>query len=202
MHRTPHCKNLLPELGRKCYRTFAPSSWRYLLIVFKDKKMPDNELLRCAAVLAAKGLSVAFTESATGGRLMSEFSLAPQAGKFLKGGLVCYDACLKEDLLGVAPDLIEKYTPESAEVTQALAVGLHQLIAADISLAVTGLTTPGGSEGPDKPVGTMFLAAADKEGILLFSEKAVFSGGPRMILLQTVSYAARLLSRTAILLTK
>jgi nicotinamide-nucleotide amidase len=164
--------------------------------------MSDNELWRCADILTARGLTVSFAESATAGRIMADFSLVPDAGKFLKGGLVCYDACLKEDVLEVPASLIEKYSAESAEVTEALAQGLHKLVAADIYIAVTGLTTPGGSEGPDKPVGTMFLAAADRSGMLLFSERNVFSGGPQMILLQTVSWAARLVSQAAVLMIK
>jgi nicotinamide-nucleotide amidase len=42
----------------------------------------------------------------------------------LKSGIVCYDACIKQDVLGLPAELVEKYTPESAEVTKELAIRL------------------------------------------------------------------------------
>ena len=54
--------------------------------------MINAELItRCAALLIGKGLTIAFAESATVGRICAEFALAEHAGKFLKGGLNCYD---------------------------------------------------------------------------------------------------------------
>jgi len=153
-----------------------------------------TELSLCGDLLVKHKLSVAFAESATAGRLASEFSLLPDAGKFLKGGIVCYDACLKQDILKVPEDLIEKYTPESAEVTLALARGLHHIINADLYIAVTGLTAPGGSEGPDKPVGTIFVAVVDGNQQVLCNSKTVLDGSAAEIVLQTVGYTARLLN--------
>jgi|SRR5690606_16648128 len=110
----------------------------------------------CARLLAEKNLTICFAESATAGALAYAFSLTEDAGTVLKGGIVCYDACIKTDLLSVPPELIEKFSPESAEVTTELAMRLRKVIDADLSVAVTGLTKPGGSESPEKPVGTMF----------------------------------------------
>lgn len=121
--------------------------------------MPSQLVINCSRILAEHNLTVAFVESATGGRMASEFSLVPNAGKTLIGGLVCYDACMKEDILGVPADLIQKYTPESEQVTRELAARLKKFMKADIHIAVTGLTTEGGSETPEKPVGTMFVHA-------------------------------------------
>lgn len=63
--------------------------------------------------------------------------------------------------------LIEKYTPESAEVTKEMAIRLKKMMGADAVVSVTGLTTSGGSEGPGKPVGTMFYCVLIEERTLL-----------------------------------
>ncbi len=58
--------------------------------------MKNNELKRCCELLLQNNLTIAFAESATAGRITSEFSLMHDAGKFLRGGFVCYNAGLKE----------------------------------------------------------------------------------------------------------
>src|SRR5690606_30231277 len=129
-----------------------------------------------------------FAESATAGRVTSEFSLIPDSGKFLKGGFICYDACLKQDVLGVPEALISEYTPESAEVTAAIARGLSLLIPADIHIGITGLPAPGGSETPEKPVGTMFIHGIIKGNTTIFSARPVFQGTADEIILQPVHH--------------
>jgi nicotinamide-nucleotide amidase len=152
---------------------------------------PSSMVLACCQAIARQHFSIAFVESATAGKLCYEFSQAPDAGKVFKGGLVCYDACLKEDILHVPAELIEKYTPESAEVTEVLAEKLSHLIACDIAVAVTGLTTAGGSETAEKPIGTVF-------GHIILKDKSrgyrkVFSGSPQKIVSQATDYTASLI---------
>ncbi|MFA6084551.1 CinA family protein [Mucilaginibacter sp.] len=153
--------------------------------------MPSAIVKACTKLLLDQELTIAFAESASGGRLSSEFSLIPDCGKILKGGIVCYDACIKQDVLGVPEELVEKYTPESAEVTKELAERLQQLMKADIQVAVTGLTMPGGSETPEKPVGTMFIHAIIKNDPVAVKE--VYKGNPEQIVLQTVDKVAQLI---------
>jgi nicotinamide-nucleotide amidase len=153
--------------------------------------MPIALVQNCGKLLLEKKLTISFAESATAGRLSSEFSLVNDSGDFLVGGLVCYDACVKQEILGVPQEMIEKFTPESAEVTEELAKRLPQLIASDIQVAVTGLTTPGGSESPEKPVGTMFIHILIKGKPV--RERKVFSGSPESIVLQTVEAVAAII---------
>ncbi|HEX7754595.1 MAG TPA: CinA family protein [Niabella sp.] len=155
--------------------------------------MTNRYLLKCGKLLREKELSIAFAESATAGRLTAAFSLLPDAGSFLKGGFVCYDATLKEKILKVSPRLIKKYTPESAEVTKAIAEGVAALITADIHVGITGLTAPGGSETPEKPVGTVFICGM-KNGSVLFSKRIVFKGTPEQIVLQAITHTAKLIT--------
>ena len=154
--------------------------------------MPSQPVIKCGQVLAEKKQTVAFVESATAGRMASEFSLLPESGKILLGGLVCYDANLKKEILGLPSELLEEFTPESAEVTKELALRLQKFIKADIHVAVTGLTTSGGSETPEKPVGTMFLHAMIGDQSVAVRE--IFEGSPEEIIMQTIDRAARLIT--------
>jgi len=155
--------------------------------------MESETLLICRTQLIDQQLSIAFAESATAGRLAAEFSLLEDAGKFLKGGLVCYDASLKQQLLKVPQGLIAAFSPESMEVSKAMASGLEKLIPADLHIGITGLTAPGGSETEEKPVGTMFIHGR-LFGKALFSERVQFGGSAEDIVMQTIQHTALLLS--------
>lgn len=153
----------------------------------------NSQLETCGKLLIDQGLTLAFAESATAGRIAADFSLLTDAGKFLKGGLICYDALLKETLLNVPEGMIKTFTPESMEVTHAIAKGLFELIPADIHIGVTGLTCPGGSETPEKPVGTIFIHCLLNRKTL-FSDRKVFVGDPEEIVGQAVQRTAELLT--------
>ncbi|HEV7380407.1 MAG TPA: nicotinamide-nucleotide amidohydrolase family protein [Dyadobacter sp.] len=151
--------------------------------------MPSEQIITCARILKERKLTIAFAESASAGRLSSEFAMAPDSGGVLKGGIICYNAQVKQDLLGIDPLLIEEFTPESSEVTIALAYALRNLIESDIQVAVTGLTTPGGSETDKKPVGTIFVHVLFKGNSIAMH--SVFNGSPEQIILQTADMIAK-----------
>ena len=154
--------------------------------------MPSKKVLECYQLLAAKKYTIAFAESASGGRMCSEFSLSPESGTILIGGIVSYDASVKENILKVPHQLIEKYTPESAEVTQSLAECSKKFFKPDVMVAVTGLTTAGGSETSEKPVGTMFFHIILPQDSI--AHRKVYSGSPEEIVLEAINEAASLLT--------
>lgn len=149
----------------------------------------------CCKMLLEEKLSIAFAESATAGRACMEFSLCKDAGTFLKGGINCYDAVIKETLLEVPKQLIDVYTPESAEVSFAIAKGLVKLIDADLHVGITGLTSSGGSETPEKPVGTMFFCGL-YHNEKIFEDRKVFDGEAEEIILKSVEHIALLISNS------
>lgn len=144
----------------------------------------ENTMEKCSRLIAQHKLTIAFAESASAGKLAFAFSLTGYSGDILKGGLVCYHVSVKEDILGVPKEFIQKYTPESAEVTREMALRLKNLMDADIIVAVTGLTTPGGSEGPEKPVGTMFYCVILDDQMV--EVENVFKGTPTQIIDLTI----------------
>jgi nicotinamide-nucleotide amidase len=119
--------------------------------------MPSDIVIKCSHALKDNNLTIAFAESVTAGKLISEFALIPNCGCVLNGSIVCYNVSVKQGVLGVCAEYIEEYTAESAEVTEQMAIGLQKCIPSDVIVAVTGLAAPGGSETPQKPVGTMFV---------------------------------------------
>lgn len=153
--------------------------------------MISPKVIECSKAIVKKGWKITFVESASAGRMCYEFSRVPDSGKILIGGLVCYDADMKEDILEIPPELIEVFTPESAEVTKAMAHNFCRIIASDICVAITGLTTPGGSETPEKPVGTIFL-------YIIFPHKQLakryeFKGTAEEIVTQAIDTTASLI---------
>ncbi len=155
--------------------------------------MASDKIAECSKLIAQKKLKIAFAESATAGWLASEFSLVEESGNILLGGIVCYDACTKEDIFGVSAETIEKYTAESAEVTKAIAEGLPKYFDCDIAVGITGLTSAGGSETPEKPVGTMFIHIV-LPGNRYCAHREVFDGPPEKVIKQTIDRVGTLLT--------
>ena len=147
--------------------------------------MASNEVVKCVNALLSRQWTIAFAESASAGLLSYEFSTVPESGQILLGSLVCYHECLKEGLLKIPAALIEAHTAESAEVTKAMAHQLKKITNADVCVALTGLTTPGGSETKEKPVGTIFVT-------IIFPNDEVarrfeFKGPPEHILSEAIA---------------
>lgn len=139
----------------------------------------EDPVSKCIALLSNKKLTISFAESVTTGALCLKFGIVPNSGQVFKGGLVCYDGDVKLKYLNVSKEMVDKYTPESAEVTEQMANGLKGLLEADVSVAVTGLCSPGGSECAEKPVGTIFtnIFYNNKH----YPLRKVFTGSPQEI---------------------
>jgi nicotinamide-nucleotide amidase len=151
------------------------------------------QVIACSKALIKKNWTIAFVESASAGKMSYEFSTVPNSGKILLGGLVCYDARLKEEILGIPHGLIETFTPESAEVTKAMAISFCKFSKTDVCVALTGLTAPGGSETAEKPVGTIFIHILFPHTSI--SERFVFSGSPDDIVNQAIHATASVILR-------
>lgn len=154
--------------------------------------MPSEIVIKCSKALAARGWNIAFAESATAGRMSAEFAMTENSGVVLRGGIVCYDAFVKEQIMNISKSVIEKHTPESAEVTEMLAHQASKIFNSRITVAITGLAAPGGSETKEKPVGTIFfyIITPGKK----ISHREVFKGSPEKIVLQAIDKAAEIIT--------
>lgn len=156
--------------------------------------MPSEIVKKCSNTIAAKGWNIAFAESASAGRMAAEFSMTEKSGAVLRGGIVCYEVFVKEQILNVPHSIIEKCTPESVDVTKILAQQTLKIFNSKIAVAITGLTTSGGSESEEKPVGTMFIHIITPATII--SHREVFKGTPEEIVLQAIDKTAQLIAES------
>lgn len=155
--------------------------------------MSSNELNELVAFLNKKELTVAFAESVTAGFVGCQFSKALKVSKVFKGSLVAYQEEIKTSLLKVSKNTLEKHSAESQEVTNEMAVGLKDLYEVDIAVAITGLANPGGSESPEKPVGTIFISIIYLNEHFQF--RTLFSGNNSEIIAQTAQYVFEQMQR-------
>ena len=109
-------------------------------------------------LLRHKGLSIATAESCTVGSICAQIGRVAGASDYLQGGIIAYQAELKDELLGVPLSLIEKHHVVSREVAEAMALGISERLHTDIGIASTGIAGPTGGD-PVRPVGTVWLAA-------------------------------------------
>jgi PncC family amidohydrolase len=115
------------------------------------------------ALLRTTGATLATVESLTGGLLAGAVTAVPGASTSYLGGFVTYATELKETLVGVPHDLVERYGVISAECAQAMATGCREATGATYGLATTGVAGPDSQEG--KPVGTVYVGIASPDGV-------------------------------------
>jgi nicotinamide-nucleotide amidase len=124
----------------------------------------DAAARRLGRALVKRGWQLAAAESCTGGLVGHVITQVPRSSDHFLGGIVSYSDAVKEDLLGVPADVLDRDGAVSAEVAEAMTSGaLDRFPAAALAVAVTGIAGPdGGSE--EKPVGLTYVAAALRDG--------------------------------------
>lgn len=112
---------------------------------------------------AHKTLSTA--ESCTAGRVSSLITAVPGSSSYFRGGLVCYQNDIKEDLLNVKPETIEDHSIVSEEVVREMVLGANKLFKTDYAVAITGYAGPGGADNVQSSVtvGTIWIAVGNEE---------------------------------------
>jgi nicotinamide-nucleotide amidase len=139
-----------------------------------------REATKLIKQLQHKGLTLALAESMTCGLASYHLGIVKGTMDVFKGSVVCYCPEVKTNVLGVRKRLIRKFTPESQQVTDAMAMRLSKLLDAEIFGAVTGLAAKGGSETAKKPVGTVFLTVLFRDKII--RSRKLFRGTPAIII--------------------
>ena len=95
--------------------------------------------------------------------IASKIVNVPGASDALLEGCVTYSNAAKMRTLGVKAETLEKYDAVSRETALEMADGARRRADADYAVSVTGLAGPGGGT-PEKPVGTVWLGLATREG--------------------------------------
>lgn len=125
----------------------------------------DGETLEAVIgdLLRRHHATLVVAESATGGGLAERVTQVAGSSDYFLGGFVVYNRRMKVSLLGVDEALIEQYGPVSKEVAELMAKAARLRSGATYALAITGNAGPG-TDGPQAPAGTMFVALADASG--------------------------------------
>ncbi len=111
--------------------------------------------------LIGRGLTLATAESCTGGNIARLLTAQAGASAYFKGGIVAYSNEVKESALGVKNRTLEAHGAVSEETVREMVEGVRIRLGANLAIATTGIAGPDGGT-PEKPVGTVWIAVADK----------------------------------------
>jgi nicotinamide-nucleotide amidase len=133
---------------------------KYYLASDSDQTLPEvvNGLLK------EQKKFVATAESCTGGYIAHLLTARPGSSATFKGGVVSYANDAKELALGVQHSTLERYGAVSEQTVTEMATGVLEKLNADYAIATSGIMGPDGGTA-EKPVGTVWIAVANKNGV-------------------------------------
>ncbi len=131
-----------------------------------------------ALLLRNTNLTLATAESATGGLISGTITSVSGSSAYYIGSVISYSSEIKEKILGVKSETLQKYGAVSRQVAEEMAQGVRRLMNTDIGISDTGIAGPTGATST-KPVGLFYLglSAVDRNII----EEHIFSGNRQMI---------------------
>lgn len=109
-----------------------------------------------------RDVSVATAESCTGGFIAHLITSIPGSSTFFKGSVVSYSNEIKENILKVKKQDLNKYGAVSETVVEQMAEGARELLNTDYAVATSGIAGPAGGT-IEKPVGTVWIAVASRK---------------------------------------
>jgi len=137
------------------------------------------------ALLVKRGETLATAESCTGGAIAAAITAKAGASAYYLGGFVSYSNILKEAMLGVSHETLEKKGAVSRETAEEMLNGLFSSTACDWAIAVTGIAGPSGGSD-EKPRGTVW-AAVGRRGEKAFIWQMRGHGSREMVISYTVN---------------
>ena len=113
-------------------------------------------------LLKASGQTLSAAESCTGGEISHLITSVPGSSASYLGSVTSYAISVKEKVLGVPAETIEKCGVVSSEVAAAMAEGVRRVTGSDYAVSTTGLAGPDGDAF--NPVGTVWIGVAGPKG--------------------------------------
>lgn len=107
--------------------------------------------------LAERQLTLATSESLTGGLLGATITAVPGASRYYLGGVVVYATEQKSRIGGVNPAVLKAQGVVSEQTAVEMVFGVQQKTGADYALAASGVAGPDPQEG--HPPGLVWIAA-------------------------------------------
>lgn len=137
------------------------------------------------------GVKIATAESCTGGLIAGALTEVPGSSDVVDRGFVTYSNAAKITMLGIAAATLEAHGAVSEHIAAEMALGALERSDADITVSVTGIAGPGGSE--HKPEGRVCFGIA-RTGEPVFTMTVEFGAlGRSQVRKETVRHALALL---------
>ncbi len=114
-------------------------------------------------LLTSKKISIAISESCTGGMISSYLTQFPGASEYFYGSIVAYSNKVKETKLNVKTETLDKFGAVSEQTAIEMALGARMFFESDLALSITGIAGPGGGS-KTKPIGTFYIGVSDING--------------------------------------
>ena len=145
--------------------------------------------LSCEIIQVLGDRTLVTAESCTGGMIGAALTAVPGSSRVYKGGVISYTNEIKEVLLDVPGEILEREGAVSAAVSEYMAAGARKNLRADFAVSVTGLAGPGGDDYGN-PVGTVYIGFAGVDSVI--SRKFLFSGSREDVRNQAAAAAMQL----------
>ena len=139
----------------------------------------------------AREQKIVTAESCTGGLLAAALTEISGSSAVVERGFIVYSNEAKIEMLGVKPELLNRFGAVSEEVAEAIAQGALEFSHADVAVSITGIAGPTGAT-PGKPVGLVCFALATRAGTT-FHYPRQFNGSRDDVRLRSVHEALQLL---------
>ncbi len=111
-------------------------------------------------LLSEKGLVLSCAESCTGGLISKRITDVSGSSSVFNCGIISYSNEIKEKVLGVKSETLEKYGAVSEQTVREMVNGVIKVSGSDIAVSVSGIAGPN-SDNTEKPVGLIYIAASD-----------------------------------------
>lgn len=115
------------------------------------------------AAARARKVMLATAESCTGGMIIAALTDIAGSSDVVDRGFVTYSNAAKQQMLGVQRATLDRFGAVSEQVAAEMARGALARSGAGMTVAVTGIAGPGGSE--HKPEGRVCFGLADARGV-------------------------------------
>ena len=112
---------------------------------------------------SATGIVIATAESCTGGMISAAITDVTGSSRVLDRGFVTYSNAAKMDMLGVFAETLETHGAVSEQVAAEMAAGALKHSNATLTVSVTGIAGPGGSDF--KPEGRVCFGIATQNSV-------------------------------------
>ena len=139
--------------------------------------------------MKSRQLMLVTAESCTGGWVSEAVTMVPGSSDWFERGFVTYTYISKREMLGVKEATLGRHGAVAEEVVREMAQGALARSRAQVAVAVSGVAGPSGGT-PEKPVGTVCFAWANKEGDLRTATQR-YPGDREAVRRQAVEYALK-----------